>query len=279
MFMSPSCDINLNVVRALWACTLLVQFLAMMMAVFYLVDVARKYRGQYRKIIFGLVCLTEGVCMTTTCALRVSQPESMIIGTNVAISVLFGLGAFSFWIHVLLFTSNFVRLSINQARMKSERARERIDDLERRASRIFPVLILLDAIACVMPVAMTAASSRTTVFILALIHYFFLAVLIGILGIWLLPRIVKPLIADLEEAASHLNGGSSEYANVFAQIAKKLKLFQTDVRTQALANFLFAALFGGWPMLQSFTSYWLPIAWSSAGFILLGSLHADRPVK
>ena len=215
--------------------------------------------------------------MTVTCLLRIIYPDSVVIGANAAISVIFSVGVFAFWVHSILFTSNFVRLAIGQARIKDAKTRERINELERRSRNIFPLLFALDAIACVMPIAMTGATDRTTVYIMALIHYMFLAFLICILGLWLLPTLIGPLVIDIEAAISLRDRGTDTGA-VLLQITKKMKLFLADLRIQSLANCVFAGFFGGWPMLQSFTSYWLPIAWTSAAFITITSLHAERPI-
>jgi hypothetical protein len=53
-----------------------------------------------------------------------------------------------------------------------------------------------------------------------------------------------------------------------------------EVRSQAYINLPLALLFGCWPLLQSFSGYFLPVPWTSAGIVsgvlLLSGAPNDR---
>jgi len=94
----------------------------------------------------------------------------------------------------ILFTKNFVNLTLAQSRMKSAQTRQWIENVDNGARKIMPLLILINVSACAMPLAMLGVPTRTGMFGMALIHYVLLAFLISLFGNLIIVRLVTPVV-------------------------------------------------------------------------------------
>jgi len=54
-------------------------------------------------------------------------------------------------------------------------------------------------------------------------------------------------------------------------------VFINDDRAAVVVNVLAAGVFGSWPAAQSFSCYWVPLAWCSAAMAIVQSVRMFLP--
>jgi len=272
-FQSPTCNVNIKAIQALWGLLACLHWSAAVLAVLYLRIKAKQKTRPLGPILMGISILSTGVFVGTTAMIRATNPLRTI-GSDTVVTVLFAFGTSSFWIAVNLFIFAFIDLALRQAKMG--RNAEVSQRLLFHMKISLPLLNSISIIACFLPIGMLRATDAGHVQQLASAHYLLSAGELVATGAWLGPQFINRVIKEISEVASHHPGKS----NKLEQIVKKLERFRTELRNQTITNVIFAVLFGFWPFLQiAGSSYFLPFAWTSGGGLCILGLYVNLPVS
>jgi len=274
---SPSCDINLNVVSALWAVCACAQGVALAYCLYGHVVLPSRWNrcrpdGKTLIVTLGTVA---SACLLAVSLTRAAAPEHTAVGTNIATSFLFTVGMFCTYSMSLPVVTTFIGILLRQSKMKRLDAQAHIDRIAKVAASFMPIHMALNAAASVMPVLMLLATSRSAMFGFAAAHYWLCTVMLALVGLVVHPRCVQPLLDDLNEAMN-LSSVSEAGRQQIKDVKDKL-VFIKDDRVVVVVNVLAAGMFGSWPAAQSFSCYWMPLAWSSASLAIVQSVRMFIP--
>ena len=275
---SPSCSLSATAITVLYAICAALQFFGTLFSVYYLHISIRRFKLVHRKNMIGFFSLIMTTCLLVMTLRRAIAPETTAIGSDVASSVLFSIGAFCFHQAAFFNSTGYAALVLRQNCIKDSQTKEKIDRLNSVTQMAQPLHVFLNLCANTMPIIMLSATSRTSMFAFASVHYLCSAAMISSMGLVIFPLVINPLIQDLEEVARIRPVGDADQA-AFRQVSRKLKAFVNDMKGQGIFNIVIAVSFGCWPFLQNFSAYWLPIAWMSGCHVLLRALNAELPVK
>jgi hypothetical protein len=291
---APTCDISLTYVTVAWSITATVNLAVLLWGlyfiavVFWLRPLSQNSRSRKRKALFVLTCTCNTLCIFLVAVVRASSPTNTAIGTFAPTTVLFALGSTMFWLSALQFVYLFLQVAVSQARMKAN-ARVSLEAMLRSLNIGLPILGVFAVLANMCVVGMMGATTQSTMYALGLVHYTILALCMVVLGAWLIPKFVNPLVADLEESAqSSQSGGGARSPNHQSknhdQTAKvrsvlaKLKRFRVELRNNNLVNLPLSLAVGCWPWLQSQSSYFLPIPYITTALLTALALYVEFPV-
>jgi hypothetical protein len=272
-----SCSINVNAVRGLWATAAAVQVLVFFHSIYYLFRKRKQFNSVTSTALWvGILTCSHSIFLVTSSLIRATHVETLAVGSDRTLTALMTLGMACFWTsqHLTIFT--FVYFQLKQAAKGFLK-----NDLEKQVFRLrvyIPASAAIAVVGCLLPLGMLAATNETDVFVYGILHYLILAMVIFNCAFIYLPALVRPLESDIEKAIN-ADSGNAAVAS-YKQILSKLKQFRTELRNTAIPNVCCAVIFGSWPFLQSrASSYWLPIAWLSAGYALTKDLQMLMPVS
>jgi hypothetical protein len=272
-----ACSINVAAVTGLWATTAVAELLLFLFALHYLINKRKQFKRISSSALWVGICTVLHSALFGACAiLRASHVDTLAIGSNAVLTVLFSLGTASFWVSGHLTVYTFVVFQSKQATkgfLKREFAL-----LVHRLRVFIPISASLAVVACMFPLGMLNATDESQVFSFGAAHYLILAVLIFNCACVYIPILLRPLEKDIRLAISA--NTSATAVSSYSQILQKLIQFRMDLRNQAVGNVITALLFGAWPFLQNrASSYWLPLAWVSAAFVAGKDLYVLMPVS
>jgi hypothetical protein len=271
VYQAPSCDTNVLAVTVMYSMTAVANLIVSVGAVYFLRALRRK--AKVRKIAFAICCLASTWCISVMAILRAASPQTTAIGTYVPTTVLFAIGSGTFWSGALLFVYAFLTLTASQVKFKPD-SRVSFARVQAQLRWGFPLIGLAMGVAELSVLCMLAAQSRTSMYVLALVHYVLLGLSMAVIGAWLIPKFVTPLIHDLSES---LASGGGESAKIRVLLLK-LKRFKIELRNQNLFNLPIAVAFGAWPWLQQQSVFWLPVPYITTALLIALALYIEFPV-
>ena len=125
-------------------------------------------------------------------------------------------------------------------------------------------------------------SNRWTMFAFACIHFVGCAAALCLLGLFIVPSLIGPLVKEMKDALAVGPSGNVNYSSSAEQIkivVKKFEFLLAELRRQSFLNILLALMFGTWPYLQQMSSYFLPLAWMFCLPMMIMALYSNVPVR
>ena len=283
-FLSPSCDVNLGAIEALYAILAIAHFLQMPICVLYLrtkLDPKRVKKNKYSKlpIAMGFLLLLSNILFSSLGVLRAANPGTRTIGTDPAATVLFGLGGSVYWTAIHVFILGFIEVVHRQA-LRFRQGSARILPLEqiRVAISTTCALVILFSMA---PLGMLTANDASRFLVFGAMHYVGLGSSALLLGLLVVPYYIRKLQNEVKSGRraimENVNGNTTVALDA---LLFKLKRFDAELRKQVFPQFAVATIFGLWPFLQVHgSSYWIPMAWTMATFISSLGMYLNSPIS
>jgi hypothetical protein len=274
---SPSCTINIMAVQGMWAMVAISHVATLLVAVVY---TTRIYKRANRQRKLGAACaISSSASFITLGCWRAADPLGTPIGTHAGATILFCLGASCFWMYSVLFTKTMLEISLKQARMNDTESNQRItrviDFLRGKGLLVLAGLLVL---VCWFPIFMLATTSAWTMYGLGVVHYMGLVIACLVLGVYVTPTTISPIVRDMQAAITRARGMNQDVEQLTV-VAGKLDRLTTDFKNQAVFNVLFASPFGLWPLLQHLSCYWLPVAFTASALVSMQGIWAEMPVR
>ena len=117
-FESPTCNIYIPAVQALWSIAICFQCLIMTFSIYYLrVKLRQEELASSLPLILGVLLLLSSIFLIPTAIIRAANPSTVVIGTDTVVTVLFCCGAASFWLAVHVFVYSFLEVSYKKVLM------------------------------------------------------------------------------------------------------------------------------------------------------------------
>ena len=244
-FGSPSCDINIPAIQALWSILACFQIFELLFAIYFL----KVKMGQTRlvskvPIIMGILFVISASLLVITAILRASDPVKRTIGTDIVTTVLFCLSTSIFWLGVHVFSLSFMETANRQTMFFKQTNRSIISV---RALRITLFISAIFAMSfCLAPLGMLTSNSSTTFFKYGATHYLGLGILILINGAFLVPRFSKTLRNELEIVVKvNLElKVVNQKDSAITKLLWKVKRYDQELKRQVIPQLIFAFLFG-----------------------------------
>jgi hypothetical protein len=281
-FGSPTCNVNISAVKALWGILGVVHFIQIFCALYFLklkLEKQRKSSDRMISTVMVLLNLIGNVFFCSTALIRVVYTTTRTIGSDALTTVLFTFGCAFFWTMIHIFVYSFMLLAYSQA-MRGLQHSNWSPSLKR-----FRMVLLVSAtcsvVFCLAPLGMLANKNTQGFADFATVHYVGLGVNCFITGSLVLPVFIRRLMHEIKRGQDaiidNLNGSKAEY---FERLYQRIARFLSQSLGQIWSQSFFALLFGCWPFLQvSGSSYFLPVAWisgCSGGFLIM---YVSAPVK
>jgi len=98
----------------------------------------------------------------------------------------------------------------------------------------------------------------------------------------MIPMVINPIRKDIRGLISGMEDArvsNTKDEARYKKLESRMGLVVKEVRNQSFINLPTALIMGCWPLLQSFSSYFLPIPWLSAGAVCCVCLLAGAPTE
>ena len=271
-----TCAVNTMAVRVLYSILGVSQSLLFCMMLFYLRRYLQSKSKSRRPLVASFSLVISTLSFITLAIIRATFPESSGIGFSVVTTVIFCFGAGGFWAYIMVFTVYVLDMAVLKVRSQSIGIEATTREMAKRIKSAFPVLIFLAVLFSFTPLLLLATNDKWARFFITLVHFEGLACLSLFLAWFVMHKLTKPIIADLDFALSASSSSSLNSASLH-QARSKLEKTRTESRQQALFNFVSATIFGVLPGMQQLASYWEPVAFTAASWVAIVALLLILP--
>lgn len=260
---SPNCNIHIEAVRFLWLPIVVFSPLVSPIFIEAVLYSARqnmeknKWFFQSNVFCFSIGFLIQLIANFMEGVLKLHNPL-LQIGQDTLITILYSIGVMGFSLGVTLFLSVFLDLNMKQVMIR--RNKDVLKQLYIHLSLIIPVFGTLLFIGALLPIGMLFTLSTEFMYGLVLGYYVIAGTVLLVFASFILPRLLKSLLKELEPSDStSLQGTDVETRNKMNNLHSSIQWTLRIMRLNVIPNVLPRYLMGCWPLLQSGSSYWLPV--------------------
>mmetsp|Transcript_13168 Transcript_13168/g.16402 ORF Transcript_13168/g.16402 Transcript_13168/m.16402 type:complete len:371 (-) Transcript_13168:575-1687(-) len=260
------CDIHIKTVRVLWGTVILVHGLCALLCCYYLCIMFIVLGGKFRKStpIYAFFILLANVMFVSVGTLKVTRDQLPIVGVDEALTVMFSIGAGTYWFCALYFLDRFARLFAYRAEQMGG---------TRKPMRV-PRVLSIASITVFFFSPMICLADKANCSIYGRIHYLsILPLMVAVSIIWNY-GFIKNLVNDIESLITQFENvmpAETMEEKGYDSLLSNLKFFHKQARDQGTTNIILALLMM-WPFMLRKASYQLPIAWASGGLIAIASV-------
>ena len=237
-FESPSCNIYIPAIQALWSILAFFQLLSLLFAIYYLRIKHKQSRLVARLPITMGYLFVVAASLLFCCAVLRATDFRRTIGSNVAVTLLFSLGTGTFWVSAHVFAYAFMEAT-NRRAMVFKASQQEQWLLSLQTVKISLIVTgILSFVFCLCPLGFLSSNSSSEFLIFGSLHYLGTGTSIFITGTFFIPRFTGNLQKDLENISIDVN------IVPLQKVLFKVKLFNRILRQQVLTQWLLAFLFG-----------------------------------
>jgi hypothetical protein len=178
VFGAPSCSINLMAVQILWALTLVVHTVCLVLSIESLYRYSTTFKRNHHDdrlyhsygFWFAISCFTMAASMIIIGVLKIVDPEIQI-GQSPVVTPFFAIGYVGFWNSSFFYLVVFLKLNAKNKRIQNAAFKQDFRKVIHILKMAIPVGIFFNTVWASFPLFMLAAPNRTVVMVLGAFHY------------------------------------------------------------------------------------------------------------
>ena len=203
-FQSPSCAIDIVVVKAVYGIYASLNFLGVIITLVYLKIKLSQFNihGRMQKVkVYSPIVLgiTESVSMAflgTTAVIRATFTDTRSIGSDVSTTVCYVIGVTANWFAVHVFTYGFLNLAYVRL-MKYKSAQPRVAVVLKEVKTVLGTSNLISIATNLAPLGLLNSSSSESFFAIGIIHFGGMAIFVALVGCILIPHLCRKIEVEI----------------------------------------------------------------------------------
>lgn len=278
---SPNCNIHMETVRFLWLPIVIFSPLLSPVFIQAVVYSARqniskkKWFFQSAVFCYSMGFLIQLIAHFLEGVLKVHNPL-LQIGQHTLITISYSCGVMGFSVGVTLFLIVFLNLNMKQ--MMIRKNKDVLSDLYARLNWVLPAFGCMLFTSALLPIGMLFASSKEVMYGLVLGHFVLAGTVVLVFASCVSPWLLTSLLKELEPSETNsLSTTDIETRNKMNNLHARIDWTLRSMRMNVLPNVLPQYLMGCWPLLQTGSSYWIPVTLTIAMFITFAHVKIVLP--